>query len=130
MTSTVLVGQCFWPQGGIRSTDIDAGVEPAALQEAPDGLTAVQKGHLRCQLQMGHLQSMLAQVDGWRSRCSGAPKSIASTHHHDGPVHIVVVQNVTINNHASTQSFSQEHATAVWLGRDQLGTIASCPTSA
>jgi len=37
------------------------------------GLTAAQRGHLHCLLQMGHLQGMLAQVDGWAVGSAGAP---------------------------------------------------------
>lgn len=36
------------------------------------GLTGHQRGHLQCLLQMGHLQGMLAQVDGWTVSSDGA----------------------------------------------------------
>ena len=39
--------------------------------EWPAGLTGPQRGQLQCLLQMGHLQGMLAQVDGWSFTCDG-----------------------------------------------------------
>ncbi len=36
------------------------------------GLTTARRGHLHCLLQMGHLQGMLAQVDGWAVGTAGA----------------------------------------------------------
>ena len=36
-------------------------------------LSTAQKGYLHCQLQMGHLQGMLTQVDGWALSAPGAP---------------------------------------------------------
>lgn len=35
-------------------------------------LSVAQRGHLNCLLQLGHLQALLAEVDGWASRCTGA----------------------------------------------------------
>lgn len=51
--------------------------EQALQSEAIDadrlpGLTGAQRGQLQCLLQMGHLQGMLAQVDGWSFICDGA----------------------------------------------------------
>ena len=34
-------------------------------------LSVAQRGHLNCLLQLGHLQALLAEVDGWASRCTG-----------------------------------------------------------
>ena len=41
------------------------------LTEQPPGLTAHQRGQLQCLLHMGHLQGMLAQVDGWSLTSDG-----------------------------------------------------------
>ena len=51
-----------------------AGPEAQALPGGGSdaGLSAAQRGHLHCLLQMGHLQGMLAQVDGWAARSTGA----------------------------------------------------------
>lgn len=35
------------------------------------GLSAARRGHLNCLLQLGHLQALLAGVDGWMTRCPG-----------------------------------------------------------
>ena len=35
------------------------------------GLSAARRGHLNCLLQLGHLQALLAGVDGWMTRCAG-----------------------------------------------------------
>ncbi|KAK9914842.1 hypothetical protein WJX75_001188 [Coccomyxa subellipsoidea] len=37
-------------------------------------LSVAQRGHLNCLLQLGHLQALLAEVDGWASRCTDAQK--------------------------------------------------------
>lgn len=34
-------------------------------------LSMARRGHLNCLLQLGHLQALLAEVDGWASRCTG-----------------------------------------------------------
>ena len=51
-----------------------AGPEAQALPGGGSdaGLSAAQRGHLHCLLQMGHLQGMLAQVDGWAARSTGS----------------------------------------------------------
>lgn len=38
---------------------------------AEGGLSAARRGHLNCLLQLGHLQALLAGVDGWMTRCAG-----------------------------------------------------------
>ena len=40
-------------------------------QDTGIGLSSAQYGHLQCLLQMGHLQTMLAQVDGWMKTADG-----------------------------------------------------------
>ncbi|BDA43155.1 Serine/threonine-protein kinase ATR at C-terminar half [Coccomyxa sp. Obi] len=37
-------------------------------------LSVAQRGHLNCLLQLGHLQALLAEVDGWASRCTDAER--------------------------------------------------------
>ena len=34
-------------------------------------LSAARKGYLRCLLQMGHMEAVMGQVDGWSLSCSG-----------------------------------------------------------
>lgn len=40
-------------------------------QESRIGLSTAQYGHLQCLLQMGHLEGMLAEVDGWGNHSTG-----------------------------------------------------------
>lgn len=53
----------------------------AASARPQPGLTSNQRGHLQCQLQMGHLQGMLAQVDGWSLANDGPPLKLISKPH-------------------------------------------------
>ena len=41
------------------------------IKQASQGLVPAQQGRLRCLLQMGHLQGMLAEVQGWSTHCTG-----------------------------------------------------------
>ena len=43
----------------------------AAAGHLEGGLSAARRGHLNCLLQLGHLQALLAGVDGWMTRCPG-----------------------------------------------------------
>lgn len=76
-----LYEQALQNEAPVRDTNPDPNPAPAAAgpeaQALPGGgsdagLSAAQRGHLHCLLQMGHLQGMLAQVDGWVARSTGA----------------------------------------------------------
>lgn len=43
----------------------------SSTAETTLGLNTYQRGHLQCLLQMGHLQGMLAQIDGWSFTSDG-----------------------------------------------------------
>ena len=45
----------------------------AMASHTEGGLSAARRGHLNSLLQLGHLQSLLAGVDGWMTRCAGTP---------------------------------------------------------
>lgn len=47
-----------------------AGASQLPSQEAAR-LSSTRKGHLKCLLQMGHMEAALAQVDGWSQSSSG-----------------------------------------------------------
>ena len=40
-------------------------------EERSIGLSTAQYGHLQCLLQMGHLQGMMAEVEGWSKNADG-----------------------------------------------------------
>ena len=58
------------------STLFTAASPVAAAQRELSGAKA---GYLHCQLQMGHLQSLLTQVDGWALTASGASEPFKCT---------------------------------------------------
>ena len=64
-----LYEQSLQSDAGDPAQDAD-GIEPGA-GAGSHGLRPAQRGHLMCLLQMGHLQGMLAHVDGWLARAPG-----------------------------------------------------------
>ena len=56
--------------GALRQ--VGAADRPSATAgQVSGGLSAARRGHLSCLLQLGHLQALLAAVDGWMTRCPG-----------------------------------------------------------
>ncbi len=77
-----LYEQALKNEGGTPSTGAGPGrdaLKPgsagqrAMVGHVEGGLSAARRGHLNCLLQLGHLQSLLAGVDGWMTRCAGMP---------------------------------------------------------
>lgn len=72
--------------------------ETATTERQVSGLTASQRGHLQCLLQMGHLQGMLAQIDGWSLTSDG--EDLISTH--------VSFLNKNVNHALGTLRFNSD----------------------
>lgn len=73
VTKVVSLGllQVLQHESAGQREQIGFAVSGDAEAESGGGLTAAQQGYLRCQLQMGHLQGMLTQIDGWAEKASG-----------------------------------------------------------
>ena len=58
--------------GPTRAVQDPGPVCPSATAgQVSAGLSTARRGHLSCLLQLGHLQALLAAVDGWMTRCPG-----------------------------------------------------------
>lgn len=77
-----LYEQALKNEGSVPSAGAGPGrdaLKPGSAGQRPmvghveGGLSAARRGHLNCLLQLGHLQSLLAGVDGWMTRCAGVP---------------------------------------------------------
>lgn len=49
----------------------DQQASQAGDKESDSWLSAARRGHLKCLLQMGHMEAVMGQVDGWSLSCSG-----------------------------------------------------------
>ena len=72
-----LYEQALKNEGSLHSGPPQAARDPgsvcpsATAGQGDGGLSAARRGHLSCLLQLGHLQALLAAVDGWMTRCPG-----------------------------------------------------------
>ena len=59
------------PAGSTAQAPVLLESQDAVEPGVPPGLSAAQRGHLRCLVNTGQLQAMVAQVRGWEQQASG-----------------------------------------------------------